>query len=259
MEVHHHPSVEKKNFKEYFLEFIMIFLAVTMGFIAENLREYFSEHSKEKEYILHIRKDLMADTANLGDFLPLLAARIQSSDTLIQILQTKGETDRGGDMYYLARLSTKLTFFKENNTTVIELEHSGNFRLITRQPVINQLIKIEKISEYYGKLTALEQREAEMSYPLLGNLFDAAVFNTMESNSRFSIDSTVTILANIEKPAGNPQLRNHNPDSINQLIFDLHERKGSFIGELGILKQLRKEAGSLISLIDKEYNLSVDQ
>jgi hypothetical protein len=28
MEVHHHPKVEKKNFKEYFLEFIMIFLAV---------------------------------------------------------------------------------------------------------------------------------------------------------------------------------------------------------------------------------------
>jgi len=25
MEVHHHPHVEKKNFKEYFLEFIMIF------------------------------------------------------------------------------------------------------------------------------------------------------------------------------------------------------------------------------------------
>jgi len=31
MEVHHHPHVEKKNFKEYFLEFVMIFLDVTMG------------------------------------------------------------------------------------------------------------------------------------------------------------------------------------------------------------------------------------
>ena len=33
MEVHHHPHVEKKNFKEYFLEFLMIFLAVTLGLI----------------------------------------------------------------------------------------------------------------------------------------------------------------------------------------------------------------------------------
>jgi hypothetical protein len=39
MEVHHHPHVEKKNFKDYFLEFVMIFLAVTLGFIAENIRE----------------------------------------------------------------------------------------------------------------------------------------------------------------------------------------------------------------------------
>ncbi|HEY4875714.1 MAG TPA: hypothetical protein VIH86_09100 [Puia sp.] len=41
MEVHHHPDVhhQRKRFKEYFLEFLMIFLAVTMGFFAESLRE----------------------------------------------------------------------------------------------------------------------------------------------------------------------------------------------------------------------------
>jgi hypothetical protein len=51
MEVHHHPHVAKKNFKEYFLEFLMIFLAVTMGFFAENIREHFTEKAKGKEYI----------------------------------------------------------------------------------------------------------------------------------------------------------------------------------------------------------------
>jgi len=39
MEVHHHPDVEKKGFKEYLLEGLMIFLAVTMGFFAESYRE----------------------------------------------------------------------------------------------------------------------------------------------------------------------------------------------------------------------------
>ena len=32
MEVHHHPQIEKKGFKEYFLEFLMVFLAATLGF-----------------------------------------------------------------------------------------------------------------------------------------------------------------------------------------------------------------------------------
>ena len=50
MEVHHHPEVEHKGFKEYLLEGLMIFLAVMMGFIAENLRENITEHHKAKDY-----------------------------------------------------------------------------------------------------------------------------------------------------------------------------------------------------------------
>ena len=46
MEVHYHPKVDKKRFKEYFFEFLMIFLAVTMGFFAENIREYFSNNER---------------------------------------------------------------------------------------------------------------------------------------------------------------------------------------------------------------------
>jgi hypothetical protein len=48
MEVHHHPEVEKKGLKEYLLEGLMIFLAVTMGFFAETIRENISENGKAK-------------------------------------------------------------------------------------------------------------------------------------------------------------------------------------------------------------------
>jgi hypothetical protein len=255
MEVHHHPQVEKKGFKEYFLEFIMIFLAVTLGFFAESLREHLSNHSKEKEYIIGIKKDLVADTASLNDFLPYLISRIDQTDTLIKILQTQGVTDRGSDMYYLARLTTKLRSFIANNTTLTELEHSGNFGLITKEPVLTGLVKVQKIAETYKVITGLDEQEAEMTYPLLGKLFDASVFNTMESGSHFVIDSTASAFANITKPAGNPQLRHHNPDAINQLIFDLHERNGSFIGEAGILKEQKAEEIALIQTINIQYHL----
>ena len=44
MEVHHHPDLhhKPKKWKEYFLEFLMIFLAVTMGFFADNIREAYN-------------------------------------------------------------------------------------------------------------------------------------------------------------------------------------------------------------------------
>src|SRR5487761_1935627 len=89
MEVHHHPHVEKKNFKEYFLEFVMIFLAVTMGFFAENIREHFVNKEKERQYIRSFIDDMSDDESNLpklinnieieqieaGDSLPILLSR----------------------------------------------------------------------------------------------------------------------------------------------------------------------------------------
>jgi hypothetical protein len=50
MEVHHHPDLhhKAKPWKEYFLEFIMIFLAVTMGFFADNIREHIVDAKKKK-------------------------------------------------------------------------------------------------------------------------------------------------------------------------------------------------------------------
>jgi hypothetical protein len=68
MEVHHHPDVhhKKKKFKEYFLEFLMIFLAVTMGFFAEQIREDFTDHSREKEYMKLMIEDLKSDTFSLS-------------------------------------------------------------------------------------------------------------------------------------------------------------------------------------------------
>ncbi len=82
MEVHHHPNVEKKNFKEYLLEFLMIFLAVTMGFFAESIRENLADHSKEKEYIQSMIADLKNDTSMLRDVIDLKMRRVSGMDAL---------------------------------------------------------------------------------------------------------------------------------------------------------------------------------
>ena len=50
MEVHHH-SHHPKKWKEYVTEFLMLFLAVSMGFVAENLREKHVENERAEELI----------------------------------------------------------------------------------------------------------------------------------------------------------------------------------------------------------------
>ena len=70
MEVHHHPHPGKKRFKEYFLEFLMIFLAVTLGFFAESLREHLTDKRIEREYIVSFVEDLKQDTASFNRVIP---------------------------------------------------------------------------------------------------------------------------------------------------------------------------------------------
>ena len=66
MEVHHHPHVphHTKPWKEYIIEGIMIFVAVTLGYGAENIREHFVEKNKAIVNVQNLYKDLKDDSIN---------------------------------------------------------------------------------------------------------------------------------------------------------------------------------------------------
>src|ERR1041385_4186057 len=63
MEVHKHPHhvTHKKKWGEYLLEFFMLFLAVFLGFIAENVREHQVEREREKELAVSFYNELKSD------------------------------------------------------------------------------------------------------------------------------------------------------------------------------------------------------
>jgi hypothetical protein len=69
MEVHHHPDLhhKRKQFKEYFFEFLMIFLAVTLGFFAENLRERITESDREKNFARELYIELKDDSTVINN------------------------------------------------------------------------------------------------------------------------------------------------------------------------------------------------
>ena len=50
MEVHAHTHTPRKKWTHYFWEFLMLFLAVFCGFLAENQREHMVEHQRAKVY-----------------------------------------------------------------------------------------------------------------------------------------------------------------------------------------------------------------
>ena len=133
MEVHHHPHVEKKNFKEYLLEGLMIFLAVTMGFIAENIREHLTDASKEKEYAIALVEDLQSDTARMNYSIKRLMNDINYCDSLFTLF----DAGKIGPEYekQMAKfglnggLSADVLF---NDRTASQLKSTGSIRLLKK-------------------------------------------------------------------------------------------------------------------------------
>jgi len=60
-------ATHKKKWTEYLLEFFMLFLAVFLGFIAENLREDIAEHNRAKHYANSLYYDMIQDSMKLNE------------------------------------------------------------------------------------------------------------------------------------------------------------------------------------------------
>lgn len=85
MEVHHHPHVEKKSFKDYLLEGLMIFIVVTMGFLAESWREHINNKEREKEYINSLINNLEQDKSSLNYAIDDNQKKINGLDSLLSL------------------------------------------------------------------------------------------------------------------------------------------------------------------------------
>ena len=57
MEVHHHSHTQRKKWTHYFWEFLMLFLAVFCGFLAEYKLEHVIEQKREKQFIKSLIED----------------------------------------------------------------------------------------------------------------------------------------------------------------------------------------------------------
>ena len=150
MEVHHHPHVEKKNFKEYFLEFLMIFLAVTLGFFAENIREHFVNSNKEKEFITSLKEDLRDDTTQLSFIIPVGNVQYEKLDSLYTLMRLLSEQQpvNINRLYYLNfEYSFGLVFFRPNKRTISQIKNTGTFSLITNKRCRDSITIYDYINE----------------------------------------------------------------------------------------------------------------
>ena len=144
MEVHHHPQLahKPKPWKEYLLEYIMIVLAVTTGFFAENFRESITEHHIEKEYIISLNEDMHENDSVLTSMIKAHQQNVIMMDSLINLLGQLNPIKGGeGALYYFSRIAPRVEILSLTDRTFQQLKNSGNAHVITDLNTIGQVIK----------------------------------------------------------------------------------------------------------------------
>jgi hypothetical protein len=154
MEVHHHPHVEKKNFKQYFLEFLMIFLAVTLGFFAENVREHFVNSDKEHNYMKGMLQDLEKDTAGVTRVIIFQGEIIKKIDSTLSIAVADLRAIHTQDTFFhhFFFAYSWISVFNRKDITIAQLKNAGGFSVIRNKAVVNAISELN--SSYESPLQA---------------------------------------------------------------------------------------------------------
>ena len=150
MEVHSHTHSPRKKWTHYFWEFLMLFLAVFCGFLAENFREHKIEKERAEQYIFSFCSDLKRDTARFSLVMKFDEEKLNTLQNIFScydsLLKNWKETTC---LIEIARKSATNSAIGFNDGTMQQLKNAGGFRLLDkedRDSIINydNVIKIYK-------------------------------------------------------------------------------------------------------------------
>jgi len=143
MEVQKHPHhvTNKKKWGEYLLEFFMLFLAVFLGFVAENVRETSVEHEREKQYAQQLYTEFYADSIAFAKKVTARLDKERDCDYLYSYIKDSSLTDLPKKFYpayttvfYLINSYT----FEPKDGILSQLKSSGSLRYF-KEPRLQKL------------------------------------------------------------------------------------------------------------------------
>jgi hypothetical protein len=241
MEVHHHPSVEKKNFKEYFLEFLMIFLAVSLGFFAESLRENIGNKEHAKLLTEQLVKDMQSDTLRLQKIISAETIQRNKIDTLFSLLRQP-----------IAKSDTRTIQRLLVDSWSVKLFHPSSGSMLA----IEKELSIKQFSHS-------NMPELIAGYETLVNL-NKEIENIILSMGEHNIESffyahftpeNINKLLNDSVPVIDNKMRNIIQNDFDEISVKLEVMKAIISGLIQNDKQLKEAAVNIIAYVRKQYDL----
>jgi hypothetical protein len=246
MEVHAHTHTPRKKWPHYFWEFLMLFLAVFCGFLAENQREHLIEHQREKQYMRTLLEDLQTDTATIKRVQNLALIQKASLDSLIELGNLSPvKKDDIPKLYMLKGRTNRFLNVRLEDRTSSQLKNAGGMRLIRNTGVSNA------IREYWAhEETIYRVRDRlEMAGENIADVGSKIFFNKYSVPGKDPLDPPIEIKPGAELIDNDPKLM---AEYINRVASKFLRTK-VYIAEL---ESTMKMAERLMELIKEGYHLS---
>ena len=243
MEVHHH-SRHPKKWKEYITEFIMLFLAVSLGFMAENIREHQIEKHREIAYLKNVHEDLKLDLINIDNVFNSNTIRLQAMDTLFKIINNNTITNE--DVYYYIRNLALRATFESSHVGLDQIKSAGGLRMVKNPEIISGIQEYERALDALDKLENVRERTLEQARFKMAVVFEPSISYEM------LVDQGQGIMR-FNRPNKADAILQNNKQAVKELLnlvtFGLNSNKYLNTN----LEKLKKIGQKLDSAIVKEY------
>ncbi len=261
MEVHAHSHTPRKKWTHYFWEFLMLFLAVFCGFLAEYQLEHKIEKERAKKYMYDMVENLKYDTTRYNRNLQAnmeMGLKLDSFRTAVSAA-VKGKIE-GNLLYDLWIKCANFNSVVFNRTAITQLKNSGSFRLI-KSDVLSS-----SISDYYErKITACEEQEDklrninQMLTSSSARFFDYEPFDALlRTENEFgkplpdSINERMKNVLNSNPPLA---LMNTNPADLKLLYNEIAMKEQAMKEYNSFLRWAKGTADILMIQIKEEYHM----
>ena len=266
MEVHVHSSpapggvhTARKKWTHYLWEFLMLFLAVFCGFLAEYQLEHKIENDREKQFMQTMAEDLRADTAALNRLINFRKSRIRELDTLFHLIASDEYITNGRKVYELYEFPywDILRFFPSDRT-MQQLKNGGNLRLIRKKNVSNALIKYDILIRKYKEYESLQTELATQINQHLEKLLDPLVIEKAtraNTEKQLAADTIISEAGRTDLPSDITILRLADTDKKILLKYIL-QVKTLYLAHRRDNMLEKKLADETLALVIAEYNIN---
>lgn len=172
MEVHHpHHVNHKKKWKEYILEFFMLFLAVSLGFLAENIREHQIEKQREVAYLKNVHEDLQVDFVSIDSVIRSNKTRLIYLDSFFQKINAGTVTKE--EIYYYVRNLALRSSFESSQSGFDQIKSAGGLRMVRVHEIATGIQEYERNLTAAAKLEEVRERTLEQVRFKMAKMLDA--------------------------------------------------------------------------------------